>query len=172
MNNVEALKSLFEALGGEAADVADANTSVDVLNAIAKQFDGEDDAVLNPEAIANIAAVADGMSGRSGDVQFGSITVTKTYNVQMTVYGVDFNPYAETDNELSFVGTQLENLNQAYEIKIPKTAGSAMPISIWTRQPVNITGASGSVFQAGSSGTGYTYWVGVKNGDVITIANP
>ena len=58
MNNVDALKSLYTALGGNSADVANAVTIVDVLNAIAALFSGDDDATTNPEAIANIAAVA------------------------------------------------------------------------------------------------------------------
>lgn len=58
MTNVEALKALYAALGGSAADVADASTTVQVLNAIAAKYEGEDDATLNAEAIANIAAVA------------------------------------------------------------------------------------------------------------------
>lgn len=58
MTNVEALKALYTALGGSAADVADASTIVQVLNAIAAKYEGEDDATLNAEAIANIAAVA------------------------------------------------------------------------------------------------------------------
>lgn len=57
MTNVEALKALYVALGGNTADVAGATTNVDVLNAIAKLFDGDDDAVTNVEAIVNIAAV-------------------------------------------------------------------------------------------------------------------
>ena len=58
MTNVEALKVLYTALGGTASDVADASTIVEVLTAIAAKYEGEDDATLNPEAIANIAAVA------------------------------------------------------------------------------------------------------------------
>lgn len=58
MTNVEALKALYTALGGTASDVVDASTIVEVLNAIAAKYEGEDDATLNPEAIANIAAVA------------------------------------------------------------------------------------------------------------------
>lgn len=57
-NNVEALKALYAALGGTPADVADALAIVDVLNAIAAKYDGDDDATLNPDAIANIAAIA------------------------------------------------------------------------------------------------------------------
>lgn len=58
MTNVEALKALYVALGNEAADVENANTIVDVLNAIAAKYEGKDDAMTNAEAIANIAAVA------------------------------------------------------------------------------------------------------------------
>lgn len=56
MTIVEALKALYIALGGE-ADVSSATTIVEMLNAIATLYDGADDAVLNAEAIANIAAV-------------------------------------------------------------------------------------------------------------------
>lgn len=56
MTIVEALKALYTALGGE-ADVSGATTIVEMLNAIATLYDGTDDAVLNAEAIANIAAV-------------------------------------------------------------------------------------------------------------------
>lgn len=58
MNNVEALKALYIALGGEATTVANAVTNVDVLNELSKLFSGEYDATENAEAIANITAVA------------------------------------------------------------------------------------------------------------------
>lgn len=58
MTNVEALKSLYTALGGSADNVANASTIVDVLNEIAKLYSGDYDATQNAEAIANIAAVA------------------------------------------------------------------------------------------------------------------
>lgn len=58
MTNVEALKALYAAIGGTPADVANASTIVEVLNAFAAKYDGQDDAVLNPDAIANITAVA------------------------------------------------------------------------------------------------------------------
>lgn len=61
----EALKDLYVALGGDASAVADASTSVDVLNAIAEKLGGEGGAVLNPDAIENITAVA----GNAGGVQ-------------------------------------------------------------------------------------------------------
>lgn len=55
--NPEALKALYVAAGGDASAVADAVTSVDVLNAIAVLFGGDGDATTNPDAIDNIAAV-------------------------------------------------------------------------------------------------------------------
>ena len=59
MTNVEALKALYVALGNEAADVENANTIVDVLNAIAAKYEGKDDATTNSEGIENITAVLD-----------------------------------------------------------------------------------------------------------------
>lgn len=61
MTNVDALKALFEALGGDPSDVAEASTLVDVLNAIAGELGGSTNAITNAEAIANIAAVAGGI---------------------------------------------------------------------------------------------------------------
>lgn len=58
MNNVEALKALYTALGGSADTVANAVTIVDVLNELSKLFSGDYDAVTNAEAIQNITAVA------------------------------------------------------------------------------------------------------------------
>jgi hypothetical protein len=55
--NPEALKALYVAAGGDASAVADAVTSVDVLNAMAVLFGGDGDATTNPDAIDNIAAV-------------------------------------------------------------------------------------------------------------------
>lgn len=55
--NPEALKALYVAAGGDASAVADAVTSVDVLNAIAVLFGGTGGATTNPDAIDNIAAV-------------------------------------------------------------------------------------------------------------------
>lgn len=74
MSNVGALKTLYVALGGLSADVADANTSVDVLNKIADLLNGEDTATLNAEAIANIAAVASGLTPK--ETQNKTITPT------------------------------------------------------------------------------------------------
>lgn len=60
MTNVDALKSLYTALGGESSGVANAVTVVDVLNAIATLLGSESVAATNADAIANIAAVASG----------------------------------------------------------------------------------------------------------------
>lgn len=59
MTNVDALRSLYTALGGSDDVVAGAMTIVDVLNAIAVLLGSSAPAALtNAEAIANIAAVA------------------------------------------------------------------------------------------------------------------
>lgn len=72
MTNVEALKALYAALGGDPADVADATTIVGVLNVIAAKYEGADDATANAEAIANIAAVAENIGG-GGNAEFSAI---------------------------------------------------------------------------------------------------
>lgn len=55
--NPEALKALYVAAGGNASAVADAVTTVDVLNAFAVLFGGTGGATTNPDAIDNITAV-------------------------------------------------------------------------------------------------------------------
>lgn len=77
MNNVEALKALYTALGGSADNVANAVTMVDVLNEISKLFSGDYDATQNAEAIANIAAVAGSINKPTQDK-----TVTPTTSKQ------------------------------------------------------------------------------------------
>lgn len=67
MTTVEALKALYVALGGAEKDVSDCVTNVDVLNVISAKYQGADDAVLNPEAIANITEVAGNIGGGSSD---------------------------------------------------------------------------------------------------------
>lgn len=93
MKNVEALKALYVALGGSAADVANASESVDVLNAIAAKYEGTATASLNPEAIANIAAVADNIGGGGGSSDFKTLTMTVIGD------GGSFNVYPLVDSE-------------------------------------------------------------------------
>lgn len=77
MNNVDALKALYTALGGSSDNVTNAVTMVDVLNEISKLLGGDYDATQNAEAIANIAAVASGINKPSQDK-----TVTPTTSKQ------------------------------------------------------------------------------------------
>ena len=79
-NNVEALRTLYVALGGEASDVENASTIVEVLNAIAVLFEGDGDAALNAEAIANIAAVASSIYPSPATLIEKEITENGTYN--------------------------------------------------------------------------------------------
>lgn len=78
MSNVGALKTLYVALGGLSTDVATAVTSVDVLNKIADLLDGDDTATLNAVAIANIAAVASGLTPKQSQDK----TITPTTSDQ------------------------------------------------------------------------------------------
>lgn len=63
MTNVEALKELYIALGGEASVVENMDSTVDVLNAIAAKYEGDGDALTNAAGIAAITAVADKIIG-------------------------------------------------------------------------------------------------------------
>lgn len=87
--NVEALKNLYVALGGEEANVEDCSRSVDVLNAIAAMFDGEGDAALNPDAINNIAEVADNIGGGSkpAEIALAPVNIQNSTTVKLFVRG-------------------------------------------------------------------------------------
>ena len=82
MTNVEALKALYVALGGTAADVADANKIVDVLNAIAAKYEGDDDATLNAQGIANITEI---IGNITADLTILDVTpTTEAQNIKPT----------------------------------------------------------------------------------------
>lgn len=75
--NVDSLKTLFEAIGGDPADVAETSTIVGVLNAISGVLGGATNAATNAEAIANIAAVASALVP-----DYEDISVTPTTSEQ------------------------------------------------------------------------------------------
>lgn len=61
MTKLEALKTLYAALGGTPADAAELETVVEVLNAIAELFKGETADTI-ADAVNNIAEIAGGIS--------------------------------------------------------------------------------------------------------------
>ena len=88
MTNVEALKALYVALGGDADDMANVSTIVGVLNAIATKYDGESDAIINPEAIANIAAVVGNIAP---EPTLENKTITPTTSQQTVTAGEGYD---------------------------------------------------------------------------------
>ena len=86
MTNVEALKALYAAMGGTASDVANAVTIVQVLDAISKRFSGTENAVLNADAISNIAAVVGNVPAR-----LQNKTVTPTTSKQTITSGSGYD---------------------------------------------------------------------------------
>ena len=86
MTIVKTLKALYERLGGTPSDVANATRAVDVLNAIAALYGGDNDATRVSVAIKNIADVASGIVKPSG-------TKTITENGE----GIDVAEYATVD---------------------------------------------------------------------------
>ncbi len=107
MKNVEALKDLYVALGGQAEDVADANTSVEVLNAIAALYGGEDDAILNPEAIHNIAAVAVKPSGTKTITENGTHDVAAFESAEVNVSG------GSSYTEIEFINNTVDEVYES-----------------------------------------------------------
>lgn len=78
--NITALKNLYKQLGGDPEDVQDCSTITEVLNAISGKYDGETDAATNPDAIDNIAAVAEniGGGGGGGSILNASLTINNS----------------------------------------------------------------------------------------------
>ena len=67
VTKTQALKVLYEAVGGNLTDVADASTVTEMLNAIATQMGSEEPPASNTvKAILNIAEAMDNMEGGGG----------------------------------------------------------------------------------------------------------
>ena len=87
MTNVDALKALYVALGGNSADVASLNLTVDVLNKISALYSGATTATIIPDAIANITAVASGVvkpSGKKSITGTGEVDVKNYAKAQVS----------------------------------------------------------------------------------------
>lgn len=78
MKKLEALKSLYAALGGTSTDVADCDTSVEVLNAILALGEADPEAFI-ADAIAAIAENAESILPQAELIE-KSVTANDTYN--------------------------------------------------------------------------------------------
>ena len=87
--NVEALKGLYSALGGSAEDVAAADTTVDVLNAVSAKYEGANDADSIADAISNITAVADNIGGGGSDITLADVNVVNSSNQSINIVGYE-----------------------------------------------------------------------------------
>lgn len=85
MTNVDALKSLYTAIGGS-DDLSGVNTIVGVLNAIAVKLGGTGGSLTNADAIADIAAVAGSAIAHLEDK-----TVTPSTSKQTITAGTGYN---------------------------------------------------------------------------------
>lgn len=144
MTNVEALKALYIALGGKSADVANASTIVEVLNATSALFEGDNDAVLNAEAIANIAAVADNIKPETTLIE-KTITENGTYNAE-----------DDSADGYSSVNVEVSGGGFSYVVATSGTGSSSEVTGFFTS-------ASGDYYFEG----GYEY----ASGDYIIFAN-
>lgn len=106
----EALQDLYVALGGDVDDVQNCTTSVEVLNAIADKYEGASDAVLNSDAIENIAAVADDIAG-SGSSDFSTAEVTISLQKMSSTTGgtMTFTFPNIRDEKITLTGLVLNN---------------------------------------------------------------
>lgn len=125
--NVEALKNLYVALGGEEADVEGFSLSIDVLNAIAAMFDGEGDAALNPDAINNIAEVADNIGGGSKPVGIALAPVNIKNSTTFKLYVEGYNVTTLDSGATSLCMEQVDvNASRTVSVRtLPNPSGNA-----------------------------------------------
>lgn len=168
MTNVEALKALYAALGGVAADVADATTITAVLNAIAAKYEGADDATTNAEAIANIADVAENIGG-GGD---NNVKIDYNYLArEFVLLGSSFESL-EIPEGHSGIGTgatsgkiNVSNMTKLKKILIPSTM-QTIPETTFTNctvlETITINKPEGSITGApwGAPSTTQVVWTG------------
>lgn len=139
--NLEALKNLYVALGGEEANVEDCSRSVDVLNAIAAMFDGEYDAALNPDAINNIAAVAENIGGGSKPVGIALAPVNIKNSTTFKLY-VDGYKVATLDSGATSLEMEQVDVNASRTVSVktlPDPEGNAYGILLVHSQDSSIT---------------------------------
>lgn len=89
MTNVDALKILYVAFGGNVDDISSATTNVEVLNAIATKFEGTGTALTISDAINNIAEVAGAISKSGIALEVATVTPTKTKQTLVPSEGSD-----------------------------------------------------------------------------------
>ena len=160
MTNPEALKVLYEALGGEAETVADKTKTVDVLNDIAALLDGDDDAKLNSEAIYNIAQVATG----GGDFTTAQVTVTNGSGGDVDFHIVQLS---DVDGSLQSVGLIENNATKNFEIVIKNgvATGGYFKDTNDTTVLTNTMQLTGGVSAQGS------WYVNVSGAGTITLTD-
>ena len=164
MTNVEALQALYAALGGTPANVANASTSVEVLNAIAALFDGDDDAIINPDAIANIAAVIGNIGGEDGSEFFFDGGDTQ-FQVKGNIIKKLTIPEGFTNVDNAIGTTSIAYMSGCTEINIPSTM-TALPTTVFAHctalEKITINKPEGSITGApwGAPETTQIIWNG------------
>lgn len=121
MTTVEALKDLYEALGGSAADVADVMSNTAMLNAVAGLLDGGTDAASNAAAIANIAEVASA-GGGGGSTSFRLCLIpngVSLANVNVVV-GANFEAAGAEPVFLKGTGSMFQSISDCPTLYAPK----------------------------------------------------
>ena len=141
MTTVEALKTLYTALGGESSDIENVSTTVGVLNMIGTLFEGKGNATVNSEAVANIAAVAENITG--GGSESNSIVFTDNILVGVSAIQNAFNSSYKSYIKKAVVP---DTTNVIYTIAFQGCSGLE-EVAI----PNNVTEIQGGAFQGCSS---------------------
>lgn len=182
MTNTEALKSLYIALGGEASEVADSMTNVDVLNAIAAKFEGDGTASSNSAAVQNITAVADNITGGGGaDPVLAEVSVKNSSGMK-----VNINAYDVIDTKdgkaVSFHNYEPLLDGKTVRLKVPATiddyelgtylAGGMITIAFQTsaalaNKELDIVNAYITEQVVTADGKGWIVWITGESADTI-----
>lgn len=150
MTNVEALKALYHALGGDLDDVADVSTIVGVLNAISAKFDGADDAELNAQGIANITEIIGNITA-----DLTTLDVTPTTEAQNIKPTVPIDGYNEVNVSAvtAAIDSNITAGNIKKDVQILGVTGNFDPTPTLTTK--NIT-ANGTYAASSDNADGYS----------------
>ena len=155
MTNPKALKELATALEIDVADVPDKNVAV--LNAIAENYQGEGSAETIPEALENIAAVADNI----GSKPEGSISITANGN------DIDVAQYATADVNVPNPSTGQLNVstNGTYDVTEKASVKVTVPGNTYGTITIVNNASRPLTFKSFSNDTiaGYYYPLGYEN---------
>lgn len=112
MTNVEALKNLYIANGGQVADVANLTTSAEVINAIAG-FIGIDDILVSPEK-----GTAELFGKKVNQMQSGLVVADGAITGTLKFISGGLSPAGPLAGDGNFMALKFADTNNAQSIKV------------------------------------------------------